>query len=150
QEIELGADHGDQREAGTGTRSDPHETVPPQLAASSLLHAQQWLTRRLKRHFQDQQTHALRAVRSFQEAASLAEVRPASNQIIDAVAGIDDTHEVIVAALAMTGLQADVESLTNEIEGETHALLTHALAPRPSDEPRTVQDRVRDVFRRAI
>lgn len=141
---EYPAPEGPRPKDGQGLRSGPSSD------ATNLVLAQMWLTRRLKRHFGDQQAVALRALRNVHEVPSLDDARPGVDQLVDVPAGLEDVQEIVDAALAMAGLQADVNAVANDIEGTTARLLGLALAPQAGDEPRAVQDRVRAVFRTSI
>lgn len=143
---ELGLDHGGRREAGTAAFLQPHETVQAQLSVSSRLQATQWLTRRLKKHFQDQQTYALRVLRAAQPEDQLI---PDPSALIEA-SSIEHLNDVVVAALLMAGLQADVQQLAEQIEQTTEQLLSREMAMVAGQGLRAITDQVRQVFRSSI
>lgn len=147
--AELGLDHGDQREADTGAGCEPHETVP-QLAASSQLHAEQWLTRRLKRHFQDQQTQALRVLRAAHDAPDQDQAIPDPSTLVDQQAGAENVREVVLGALLMAGLNANAQGLADEIESNTQTLLSRSMAMVAGQGFKVTQECVRQIFRVSI
>lgn len=145
---ELGLGHGDRRDAGTATPF-AHETAQAQLAASSRLQAAQWLTRRLKRHFQDQQTHALRVLRAAQDVADPNQTVPDPAALVDE-GGAESLTDILAAALVMAALQADAGTLAREVEQATQQLLSRSMALVAGQGLRVIQDQVRQVFRNSI
>jgi hypothetical protein len=110
-----------------------------------VLRAQDWLTRRLKRHFQDQQTAALRALRAAQQAQDGDQAMPEPSELLDVQAARESASAIAEAALEMAGAAADLAGFAEALEADTLAAVTAALG-----EPGTAVDRVRDVFRFAI
>jgi hypothetical protein len=107
------------------------------------------LTRRLKRHFQDQQTYALRVLRAALDEGSET-TAPAA--LVDWDASLRNAQDVVQAALVMARRDGDAHAVAERVEQETASLLDQALLASAEDgeSPRAVQDRVREVFRQSI
>lgn len=130
-----------------GQQSDPVRD------AAHLLHAQDWLKRRLKRHYQDQQTYALRVLRAAQAAS---EPLQDPSELVQVDAGRQNVEEIITAALGLAHMTSwghlTPKDVAANIEDNTMVELVAAFQAAAEDgEPaRALQDRVREVFRIAI
>jgi phage portal protein BeeE len=144
--LELPALPGEPAANGTGQPS----AVPalPDAARG----ARDWITRRLKRHFQDQQTAALRRLRAAQDGENEADVVPDPSELLDGQAARESAREILEAGLAMAGQQVDAGELADRITEDTANQLADALlaAAEDGEAPPAVLLRVREVFRQSI
>jgi phage portal protein BeeE len=137
----------------SGAAGDPptgHAMLGPRESGQSVSpspHAQNWLTRRLKRHFQDQQTLALRVLRE-NDAGTLVD----ASSLVDIDASRDRLEDLLTTVAAMTNATIDIAQVAAGIEAETMTQIAQALlaAGEDGESPRVLQERVREVFRTAI
>lgn len=117
------------------------------LFVSPSPHAQNWLTRRLKRHFQDQQTLALRVLRE-NDAGTLVD----ASSLVDIEASRERLEDLLTTVAAMSDLNIDVTQVAAAIETATLSQINQALLAvgENGENSRTLQERVREVFRTAI
>lgn len=122
---------------------------PPRqaLVTPDVIRARDWLTRRLKRHFQDQQTAALRALRAAQEVQNGDEAVAYPSELWDGRAGHESARDTIQAALDMAGLQGDAERMAGDVEGATRQLVALAMGTASDRGP---SDYVRAAFKHSI
>jgi phage portal protein BeeE len=140
-----GLSHGAEGDPPTGRAMlGPRETGQP---APRSPHAQTWLTRRLKRHFQDQQTLALRALRESDPGTDIE-----ISSLTDADASRERLADLLTTLAAMSNATIDIDQVATDIEADTQTQLTQALlaAAEDGEGSRALQERIREVFRNAI